>query len=178
MEQAAKWYIVQVYTGSENRVVQLIKEAAAKKNVLEEFEDLVIPTEKVVEVKGGERIKKDRQYFPGYILMKARLNDDIQHLVRSIPRVSGILGTNGVPTPVSESEIKRVMKDVADSKESPRSTVVYDIGDQVKVLDGPFASFVGHVEEIEDNAQRLKISVMIFGRATSISLDLAQVEKV
>jgi transcriptional antiterminator NusG len=178
MEQCARWYIVQVYTGSENRVVQLIKEVAAKKGVIDDFEDLVIPTEQVIEVKGGVRVKTDRQYFPGYILMKVKLSEDIQHLIRSIPKVSGILGTDGVPTPVSEAEIKRVMKNVADSKDSPRNTVMYDVGDQVKILEGPFASFIGHVEEVEESAQRLKLTVMIFGRATPISLDLAQVVKV
>jgi transcriptional antiterminator NusG len=178
MGQVAKWYIVQVYSGSESRMAQLLREAAAKKGLLEKLEDVLVPTEKVVEVKAGERVNVDKQYFPGYVLVKASLDDDMQHLIRSIPRVSGILGMKGRPTPVSESEIKRVLKNVAESVESPRSAVVYDIGDQVKVLDGPFASFVGHVEEIEADKQRLKVSVMIFGRATPISLEYTQIERV
>jgi transcriptional antiterminator NusG len=178
MGQQAKWYILQVHSGAENRVAELLKERAAKKGVSERFEEILIPTEEVVEMKAGERVKVDKKYFPGYVLIKVKLDDDTQHLIRSIPRVSGFLGTKGNPSPVSESEVKRILKQVEEAKESPRSTITYDTGDQVRILDGPFASFSGFVEEIEDDKQRLKISVMIFGRATPINLDFAQVEKV
>ncbi|MDR0630935.1 MAG: transcription termination/antitermination protein NusG [Holosporales bacterium] len=178
MEQKAQWYIVQVHSGSENRIVQLIKERAEKKGVLEKFEEILVPTEEVIEIRSGAKVKVDKKYFPGYVLVKVKLDDDIQCLVNGIPRVSGFLGAKGVPTSVSEIEIKRIMKQVQESKESPRNTFTYDVGDRIRVIDGPFASFSGFIEEIEDEKQRLKISVMIFGRATPINLDFTQVEKI
>jgi transcriptional antiterminator NusG len=173
-----KWYVINVYSGSERKVVQLIKEQAAKNGVEEKFEELLIPTEEVIEVKGGEKIKVDRKYFPGYILARLKLDDDVLRVIRSVPKVSGFLGSKGKPSPISQTEVDRILKQVQDAMESPRNTISYEVGDQVKVLDGPFASFSGFVEEIEDEKQRLKVSVMIFGRATPIALDYAQVVKV
>ncbi|MDR1034515.1 MAG: transcription termination/antitermination protein NusG [Holosporales bacterium] len=174
----AKWYVINVHSGLERKVVQLIKEQAAKDGVEEKFEELLIPIEEVIEVKNGEKVKVDKKYFPGYILAKVRLDGDVLHVIRSIPKVSGFLGSKGKPNPISQIEVDRILKQVKDAMESPRSTISYEIGDQVKVLDGPFASFSGFVEEVEDEKQRLKVSVMIFGRATPIALDYAQVVKV
>ncbi len=177
MTQKARWYIVHVYSGSENRVAQVIREQSAKKGLEDKFEEILIPTEEVVEIKGGSKVSVNKKYFPGYVLVKMVLEDEAWHLVRSIPRVSGFLGTKGKPCPVSEVEVKRIMDQVKASAESPRSSVSYEVGDQIRVTDGPFASFSGFVEEIEDDKQRLKVSVMIFGRATPITLESSQVEK-
>lgn len=176
--QKARWYIVHVYSGSENRVAQLIKENADKKGMTSQFEEVLVPTEEVVEIKAGERVNVDKKYFPGYVLVKMVLTDETWHLVRTVPRVSGFLGTRGKPSPVSETEVKRIMDQVRESAEAPRSSVSYDTGDQVRIVDGPFASFTGFVEEIEDEKQKLKVSVMIFGRATPVALEYTQVEKV
>ena len=178
MEQKARWYIIHVYSGSENRVAQIIRERSVKKGLEDRFEEILIPTEEVVEVKSGAKVTVDRKYFPGYVLVKMILDDEAWHLVRSVPRVSNFLGTKGKPTPVSEAEVKRIMDQVKDSVASPRNAVAYEVGDQVRVSDGPFASFSGFVEEVDDDKQRLKVSVMIFGRATPITLESSQVERV
>lgn len=177
-DQKARWYIVHVYSGSENRVAQLINENAEKKGLSDLFEEVLVPTEEVVEIKGGERVNVDKKYFPGYVLVKMILNDDSWHLVRTIPRVSGFLGSKGKPAPISEAEVKRIRDQLKASAEAPRNSVTYEIGDQVRIIDGAFASFSGFVEEIEDDKQKLKVSVMIFGRATPVALEYTQVEKV
>ena len=177
VEQKARWYIVHVYSGAENRVAQLIKKNADKKGIADLFEEIMIPTEEVAEFKGGEKVNVDKKYFPGYMLVKMVLNDDSWHLVRTIPKVSGFLGTKGKPSPISEAEVKRILEQLKASAETPRNAVIYEIGDQVRIIDGAFASFSGFVEEIEDDKQRLKVSVMIFGRATPVTLEYAQVEK-
>lgn len=176
--QKPRWYIIHVYSGSENRVAQLIKEKAEKKGFSKEIEEVLVPSEEVVEIKGGEKVNVDQKYFPGYVLVKMVMTDETWHLVRTVPRVSGFLGVKGKPTPVTESEVKRILDQVKESAESPRTTTHYEIGDNIRIIDGPFASFSGFVEEIEDDKQKLKVSVMIFGRATPIALDYAQVERV
>lgn len=177
MEQKARWYIIHVYSGSENRVAQLIKEQSVKKGLEDRFEEILIPTEEVVEIKNGNKVNVDKKYFPGYVLVKMVLDDEAWHLVRGIPRVSGFLGTKGKPSPVTESEVRRILKQVEEAVASPRNAITYDIGDQVRVTDGPFISFSGFVEEIEEEKQKLKVSVMVFGRATPITLEYSQVEK-
>ncbi|MDR1333270.1 MAG: transcription termination/antitermination protein NusG [Holosporales bacterium] len=176
--QKARWYIVHVYSGSESKVAQAILSSAEKKGLRNYFEEILIPTEEVVEIKGGEKVNVNKKYFPGYILIRMVMNDDAGCLVREIPRVSGFLGTKGHPTPISDQEVVKIMKQVKESSEAPRSTITYDVGDQVRVTDGPFASFSGFVEEVEDDKQRLKVSVMIFGRATPVTLEYVQVAKV
>ncbi|MDR0942525.1 MAG: transcription termination/antitermination protein NusG [Holosporales bacterium] len=177
MTQKARWYIVHVYSGFENKVSQLIKEAAEKKGLTDCFEEILIPTEEVVEIKGGEKVNVNKKYFPGYILVKMVMNDDTGYLVRNLPKVAGFLGSKGKPCPISESEVKRIIDQVQESIESPRNAITYEIGEQIRVTDGPFASFSGFVEEIENDKKRLKVSVMIFGRATPVELEYNQVEK-
>jgi transcriptional antiterminator NusG len=174
----ARWYIVHVYSGSENRVAQLIKEQSAKKGLENNFEEIIVPTEEVIEIKNGSKINVDKKYLPGYVLVKMTMNDDSWHLVKSIPRVSGFLGVKGKPSPVSDNEVKRILEQVRESAENPRNNISFEVGDNVKVNDGPFASFTGYVEEIEEDKQRLKVSVMIFGRPTPIALEYVQVEKI
>ncbi|MBQ2175036.1 MAG: transcription termination/antitermination protein NusG [Alphaproteobacteria bacterium] len=176
-EQKARWYIVHAYSGSENRVAQLIRENAEKKGLSEFFEEILVPTEEVTEIKNGQRVNVDRKYLPGYVLVKMIMNDETWYLVRNVPRVSGILGSKGKPSPISEAEVKKIMEQLKTSAEAPRVADVYEIGDQVKITDGAFASFSGFVEEIEDDKQKLKVSVMIFGRATPVELEYTQVEK-
>lgn len=178
MIQKARWYIVHVYSGAEDRVSKLIFERAEKKGLSGLIEEVLIPTEEVVEIKAGERASVNKKCFPGYLLIKMISNDDLWHIIRGVPRVSGILGSKGKPSPISESEVKRILEQVQESKEKPRSSVSYEIGDQVRVIDGPFSSFSGVVEEIEDDKQRLKVSVMIFGRATPVDLEYGQVERI
>ncbi len=176
--QKSRWYIVHVYSGSENRVAQLIKEKAEKKGFSREIEQVLVPSEEVIEIKAGEKVNTDKKYFPGYVLVKMLMTDETWHLVRTVPRVSGFLGVKGKPTPVSEIEVKRILEQIKESAEAPRTTVNYEVGDQVRIIDGPFASFSGFVEEIEDDKQKLKVSVMIFGRATPVALEYTQVERV
>jgi len=176
--QKSRWYIVHVYSGSENRVAQLIKEKAEKKGFSKEIEHVLVPSEEVIEIKGGEKVNTDKKYFPGYVLVKMLMTDETWHLIRTVPRVSGFLGVKGKPTPVSEIEVKRILEQIKESAETPRTTVNYEVGDQVRITDGPFASFSGFVEEIEDDKQKLKVSVMIFGRATPVALEYTQVERV
>lgn len=176
--QKSRWYIVHVYSGSENRVAQLIKENAERKGFSQEIEQVLVPSEEVIEIKAGEKVNTDKKYFPGYVLVKMLMTDETWHLVRTVPRVSGVLGVKGKPTPVSETEVKRILEQIKESAEAPRTTVSYEVGDQVRIIDGPFASFSGFVEEIEDDKQKLKVSVMIFGRATPVALEYTQVERV
>lgn len=176
-QQKAKWYIVHTYSGSENRVAQLIREQSEKKGLAEKFEDIIVPTEETVEIKNGERVQVDKKYLPGYVLVKMVLSDETWHLVRGVPRVSGFLGVKGKPVPVSESEVARILEQVKESVDNPKSSIFFEIGDQVRVSEGPFASFSGFVEEIDEEKQRIKVSVMVFGRPTPITLDYVQVEK-
>jgi transcriptional antiterminator NusG len=172
-----KWYIINVYSGSEDKVARSIVELAEKKGVSDKFEEILVPKEEVFEIKGGERVSVDRKYFPGYVFVKMSLSNDTWHLVRSIPRVSGVLGGGGKPSPVPEAEIERILAKAKESGGAPRTDVVFCVGDQVRVSDGPFASFCGFIEGIEEDKQRLKVSVMVFGRPTPIALDYDQVEK-
>jgi transcriptional antiterminator NusG len=171
------WYIVHVYSGSENKVAQAIREASEKKGITDDLVEILIPTEEVVEVKGGERVNVTKKYFPGYILINMVLTDESWNLIKGVPRVSGFLGVKGKPLPVSEVDVKRIVAQIKESAETPRDSVSYEVGEQVRIVDGPFASFSGFVEEIEEDKRKLKVSVMIFGRATPVALEYTQVEK-
>lgn len=172
----AKWYVVSVYSGMENSVVAAIKAQAVKKGLLEVFEEFFIPSEEVVEIKKGAKTTVNRNYFPGYILVKVQMSDEIWSLICSVPRVNGFLGSKK-PLPVPESEIHRILQQVKESHEKPRSAVTFEIGEVVKVCDGPFTSFTGTIEDMDQQRERLTVSVMIFGRPTPIELENGQVEK-
>ena len=171
------WYIVQSHSSFENKVAELIKEEAKKSNISDKFEDIVVPTHDVTEVKRGKRIQRKKKYFPGYILIKSEMDNNIYHMIKNIKRVSGFLGTKGIPTPVSDKEIDKILGQIKDGVTQPKSGIEYNIGEKVQVIDGPFASFNGMVEDIDEEKLRLKVSVSIFGRPTPVDLEFNQVEK-
>lgn len=177
---AARWYVLQVYSGFENKVSDVIHEKAKKQGLESFIEEILIPTEEVVQVKRGQRVNTERKFFPGYVLAKLDMNDNVWHLIKDIPKVTGFLGGSGgnKPIPISEAEAQRILNQVQEGIDHPRPSVVYDIGEEVKVIDGPFASFTGLVEEVDEEKAKLKVSVSIFGRATPVELGYGQVEKV
>lgn len=172
-----RWYVLNVYSGSEQRVKDAILENASKQKMENYFGDIMIPTEEVMEVKKGKRVTTERKFFPGYILINMEMNDNAWHLVKSVPKVTGFLGGGKKPVPMTDAEANRLIKQVEEGVERPRSTVSFDIGEEVKVIDGPFASFNGSVEEVDEEKQKLKVTVSIFGRATPVELEYTQVEK-
>ena len=172
-----KWYIVHAYSNFENKVADAIKQSAAEKGMAELFEEVFVPTEEVTEVRRGRKINTERRYLPGYVLVKMVLNDQTYHLIKETPKVTGFLGSGNRPMPVSQREVDRIRGVVTDSIERPRSTITFEIGENVRVTDGPFASFSGVVEDVDEDQQRVKVAVSIFGRATPVELEFAQVEK-
>jgi transcriptional antiterminator NusG len=171
------WYIVQAYSGFEKKVVISIQDILKKNNLEENLEEILVPTHNVTEVKKGKRTKKEKKYFPGYVLVKVNLNKQIYHLIKNLQKVSGFLGSEDKPTPISDNEIKRILGQVSESAINQKSGISFEIGEKVKVCDGPFASFNGLVEEIDEEKSRLKVSVSIFGRTTPVDLEFNQVEK-
>ena len=172
------WFIVQSHSNFENKVSGLIKEEAEKAKISDKFEEIIVPTHDVTEVKRGKRIQRKKKYFPGYVLVKCEMNNDIYHMIKNIKRVSGFLGSKGIPVPVSDKEIEKILGQIKDGVAQPKSGIEYNIGEKVQVVDGPFASFSGMVEDIDEEKSRLKISVSIFGRPTPVDLEYNQVEKV
>ena len=171
------WYIVQSYSSFENKVAQLIKEEAEKAKITEKFEEIIVPTHDVTEDKRGKRVQRKKKYFPGYVLSKSEMDDNIYHMIKNIKKVSGFLGSRGTPVPVSDKEIEKILGQIKDGVAQPKSSVDYNVGEKVQVIDGPFASFTGLVEDIDEVKSRLKVSVLIFGRPTPVDLDYNQVEK-
>lgn len=176
---AARWYIVHAYSNFEKKVAEAIREQAERQGLLEQFEDIRVPTEEVVEVYRGKKRMREQRHFPGYVLVKMELTDDAYHLVKNTPKVTGFLGTQNKPQPVSEKEVQRILGEVeqAAAAAKPRRLITYDIGERVKVNEGPFQSFEGMVEEVDEERGRLKVSVSIFGRSTPVELEYNQVEK-
>lgn len=174
---AHRWYVLHVYSGFENKVAESIKDKAAKKGFADRVEDIMVPTEEVVEVKRGQRVNAERKFFPGYVLAKLDMSDEVWHMIKDTPKVTGFLGAGNRPSPISEKEAAALMQQIQEGIESPRPSVIFDIGEEVKVADGPFASFNGIVEEIDEDKAKLKVSVSIFGRATPVELEYGQVEK-
>jgi len=171
------WYIVQSHSSFENKVAQLIKEEAEKAKVAEKIEEIVVPTHDVTEVKRGKRVQRKRKYFPGYVLIKSEMDNNLYHMIKGIKKVSGFLGSKGIPVPVSDKEIEKILGQIKDGVAQPKSSIEYVVGEKVQVIDGPFASFSGLVEDIDEEKSRLKVSVSIFGRPTPVDLEYNQVEK-
>ena len=171
------WYIVQSHSNFENKVAGLIREEAEKADISHKIEEIVIPTHDVTEVKRGKRFQRKKKYFPGYVLIKSEMDNDLYHLIKNLKRVSGFLGSKGIPVPVSDKEIEKILGQIKDGVAQPKSAIEYNIGEKVQVIDGPFASFSGMVEDIDEEKSRLKVSVSIFGRPTPVDLEYNQVEK-
>ncbi len=172
-----RWYVLHAYSGYEKKVADSIVAQAEKLGISEHIEETSVPTQNIVEVKRGVRINSERKIFPGYILIKMNLNDDTWHIIKNTPKLSGFLGNKGKPIPISNSEAKRISQQVIDGVEKSRPAVMYDVGEQVKVIDGPFASFNGEIEQIDEEKARLRVAVSIFGRSTPVDLEYSQVEK-
>ena len=174
---AKRWYVLHVYSGFENKVAETIMDKAAKQGIGDKVEEIMVPTEEVTEIRRGQRVNTERKFFPGYVLAKLDLDDEIWHLVKNTPKVTGFLGAGNRPSPISEKEAEQLIRQIKEGVDRPRPSVLFDIGEEVKVADGPFASFNGVVEEIDEEKGRLKVSVSIFGRATPVELEYSQVEK-
>lgn len=175
---AARWYVVNVYSGSEKKVAESLREQAVLKKMEDKILDILVPTEEVVEIKKGAKVNTERKFFPGYILVKMEMSDECWHVVKNTPRVSGFLGSRNKPQPISDAEAERIIKQMTEGVERPQTVVDFEVGEQIRVTDGPFASFVGTVEEVDSEKARLKVSVSIFGRYTPVELEFSQVEKV
>ena len=175
---AKRWYIVHAYSNFENKVAESIREQAKQRGLEDLFEQIMVPKEKVTEVRRGRKVDTERKFFPGYVLAKMELTDEAYHLIKNTPKVTGFLGAENKPMPISEAEAGRIMHQVQEGIERPKPSVTFEVGEQVRVSDGPFASFNGTVEEVDDARSRVKVAVSIFGRATPVELEFGQVEKV
>lgn len=173
-----RWYIVHAYSNFEKKVADAIRERAAMAGLDEYFEEIVVPMEEVVEVRRGRKVATERKFFPGYVLVKMDMNDRAFLLIKNTPKVTGFLGSDNKPQPITETEAQRILNQVKEGVDRPKPSISFEVGEQVRVADGPFASFNGHVEEVDEERARLKVAVSIFGRATPVELEFAQVEKI
>jgi len=171
------WYIVQTFSGFEQKVAETLKEAIKKKKLSDKIEEVLVPVHEVTEVKRGKRVQRKKKYFPSYVLVKMEMNKELYHMIKNIQKVTGFLGVAGTPARVSDKEIDKILGNIKEGSLVPEPRVNFDIGEQVKVCEGPFASFTGLVEEVDEEKSRLKVSVSIFGRPTPVELEYNQVEK-
>ena len=174
---AQHWYVIHVYSGFEKKVAESIREQADAKGMGDLFAEVLVPTEEVVEMRRGTKVQSERKFFPGYVLVKMDLTDETWHLVKNTPKVTGFLGSGQRPAPVPQREVDSILRQVQEGIERPKPSITFEIGEQVRVCDGPFTSFAGFVEEVDEERARLKVAVSIFGRATPVELEYAQVEK-
>lgn len=174
---AISWYVLHVYSGFEKKVKQSIEEQAKQAGMDDKIVQVLVPSEEVIEVRRGAKVTSDRKFFPGYILLQMEMTDHAWHLVQNTPKVSGFLGTKERPTPISEVEAQRILNQVQEGVERPKPSVIFEIGDSVRVTDGPFTSFNGQVEDVDEERSRIKVAVSIFGRSTPVELEYTQVEK-
>ncbi|WP_223477883.1 transcription termination/antitermination protein NusG [Oricola indica] len=173
----ARWYIVHAYSNFEKKVAESIEEAAKAKGLWDRFEQILVPTEKVIEVRRGRKVDAERKFFPGYVMVRANLTDDVFHLIKNTPKVTGFLGSDNKPVPITDREADQILGQIQEGVERPKPSVSFEVGEQVRVSDGPFASFNGTVQEVDEERSRLKVEVSIFGRATPVELEFGQVEK-
>ncbi len=174
---AVQWYVIHVYSGFEKKVAQSIEEQAKQAGMTDVMERVLVPIEEVVEIRRGSKVSAERKFFPGYVLVNMEMTDETWHLVKNTPKVTGFLGGRGRPTPISGAEAERIMRQVQEGIERPKPAITFEIGEQVRVCDGPFNSFNGFVEDVDEERARVKVAVSIFGRATPVELEYSQVEK-
>ena len=173
-----RWYVVHVYSGFEKKIAQQIREQAEQKGLADAFDEILVPSEEVTEVRRGQKINSERKFFPGYVLVKMAMSDEAWHLVKDTPKVTGFLGARNKPSPITEAEAQRIVNQVQEGVDKPRRpSITFEVGEQVRVADGPFTSFNGTVEEVDEERGRVKVSVSIFGRSTPVELEYGQVEK-
>ena len=174
---AQRWYVIHVYSGFERKVAQSIREQALQKGLQDDITEVLVPTEEVVEMRRGSKVSSERKFFPGYVMVKMNMSDESWHLVTDTAKVTGFLGSAGRPSPISDREADHLLRQIKEGVERPKPSVTFEIGEQVRVCDGPFASFNGNVEEVDEEKARVKVSVSIFGRSTPVELEYGQVEK-